>query len=426
MDLLEAPREAVHDAPQRFPECPQRLDHLRERLAGVQDQRQVEAPRDFEVGLQQAHLPFMVPPVRGAVEPAFADRGGGVLAQPLVEPAGIALRVLGKEARVQAVRGVQARVSGAKVAELRPACRRHGGNEAALDPGIARAPEDLRPIAIEFCCVQMRVAVEYRVNSFRHVRESRAEWKMNRKRGVDAPFIVRLFESNRQEPLPGDTMTRKTRLTSMLPIPLAVALAVAGCGGQGNPQAQATPANIATSAATAELPPGEQPGAADAAAQPEFAQVVAVQPITQSTTTSKPRQVCRDEQVAVPEQYKDKHQVGGAVVGGVVGALAGHQVGGGKGKTLATLGGAAAGAYAGHEIQKRHQEKNQTKTVTQNVCHTVTDKSTTTKTVGYDVTYSLNGQTGHIRMDHNPRVGTGLPVRNGQVVADGQGGSSSQ
>jgi uncharacterized protein YcfJ len=222
-------------------------------------------------------------------------------------------------------------------------------------------------------------------------------------------------------------MKTNTRWMRAVPVSLLLAMAVtlAGCGGQGNPQAQATPANLATSAATAELPPGEQPESADAAAQPQFAQVVAVRPITESTTSTHPRQVCRDEQVAVPETYKDNKQIGGAVVGGVVGALAGHQVGGGKGKTLATLGGAAAGAYAGHEIQKRHQENNQTKTETRNVCHTVTDKSTSTKTVGYDVTYTLNGNTGHIRMDHNPRVGTGLPVRNGVVVASGREGGDS-
>ncbi|MGH8216012.1 MAG: glycine zipper 2TM domain-containing protein [Rhodanobacteraceae bacterium] len=229
-------------------------------------------------------------------------------------------------------------------------------------------------------------------------------------------------------------MKKKTRFTRVVPISLAfsAAVALAGCGGQGNPQAQATPANMTTSAATAELPPGDQLATTDAggqpaAAQPQFARVVAVQPITQSTTTSKPRQVCRDEQVAVPEQYKDNKQIGGAVVGGVVGALAGHQVGGGKGKTLATLGGAAAGAYAGHEIQKHHQENNQTKTETRNVCHTVSDKTTSTKTVGYDVSYTLNGHTGHIRMDHNPRVGSGLPVQNGVVVASGQEvGNSNQ
>ncbi|HJR15078.1 MAG TPA: glycine zipper 2TM domain-containing protein [Rhodanobacteraceae bacterium] len=212
---------------------------------------------------------------------------------------------------------------------------------------------------------------------------------------------------------------------------IVVVAALSGCGHGNNPQAEATPANMtmATSAATAQLPPGEEPTAANnaqasdapaAAAQPQFAQIVAVQPITQSVTRSKPRQVCRDEQVAVPETYKDKHQIGGAVVGGLVGALAGNQVGGGNGKKLATVGGAAAGAFAGHEIQKRHQENNATHMETRNVCHTVSDKTTATKTVGYDVTYTLNGQAGHIRMDHDPGVGNGLPVRHGVVVANGK------
>lgn len=222
-------------------------------------------------------------------------------------------------------------------------------------------------------------------------------------------------------------MKRKSGSTQAVLASLGIvaAMGLAGCGKAGNLQAQATPANMtmATSAATAQLPPGTDesaPNGAQAPAQAQFAQVVAVQPITESATTSNPRQVCRDEQVAVPEPYKDKNQIGGAVVGGLIGALAGHQVGGGKGKTIATVGGAAAGAFAGHEIQKKHQENNATRMETRNVCHTVNDKSTSSKTVGYDVTYVLNGQSGHVRMDHNPGVGTGLPVRNGMVVANGK------
>lgn len=232
-------------------------------------------------------------------------------------------------------------------------------------------------------------------------------------------------------------MKRKSKLTQAVLASLGIVavIALVGCSKTGNPQAQATPANMtmATSAATAPLPPaadnGEPmvaPAAASAPAGPQFAQVVAVQPITQTSTSSTPRQVCRDEQVAVPETYKDKHQIGGAVAGGLIGALAGHQIGGGKGKTLATVAGAAGGAFAGHEIQKSHQESNATRMETRNVCHTVTDKKSSTKTVGYDVTYTLNGKAGHIRMSHNPGVGTGLPVRDGVVAANGgQGGNGN-
>jgi uncharacterized protein YcfJ len=165
----------------------------------------------------------------------------------------------------------------------------------------------------------------------------------------------------------------------------------------------------------APLPAASVAAAADAQRQPaapaeQFAQVVAVKPITRTSTTENPHQVCEDVQVVHQEPYKDKHQVGGAVVGGVVGGLLGHQIGGGKGKTLATVGGAAAGAFAGHEIQKQHQQNNATYTTTENRCHTVVDKSSKTHTVGYDVTYLFNGQPRHARMDRNPGVGTGLPV----------------
>lgn len=157
-------------------------------------------------------------------------------------------------------------------------------------------------------------------------------------------------------------------------------------------------------------------GVANIGGGPEYAQVVNVAPV--KDTTSTPHEVCGDQTVTHQEPYKDQHQVGGAVVGGLVGGLLGHQIGGGKGKTLATVGGAAAGAFAGHEIQKNHQENNATYTTVEHRCHTVT--SHTSKTVGYDVTYEYNGQQQHVRMDHDP--GSRVQVSNGVVVADNVSG----
>lgn len=221
---------------------------------------------------------------------------------------------------------------------------------------------------------------------------------------------------------------------------IVAAVALAGCNKAGA-QSGLTPANptMATPAATAALPPGNYygqtpaapaavPGApvaarggapADPPAAPVFAQVVAVQPVTQQTTQSSPHRVCRQEEVAVPETYRDSHQVGGAVAGGVLGALAGHVIGGGRGRTLATLAGAAGGAFAGHEIQKRHQANHPSRMAMRNVCHAVDDRTTAMATVGYDVTYLRDGRAGHIQLAHAPIVGTGLPVRNGVVVAPG-------
>jgi uncharacterized protein YcfJ len=158
-------------------------------------------------------------------------------------------------------------------------------------------------------------------------------------------------------------------------------------------------------------------GFADNNSGPEYAQVVSVQPVKK--TTSTPHEVCGDETVVHKEEYKDKHQIGGAAVGAVAGALVGHQIGGGKGKDLATIAGAVGGGIAGHEIQKRHQENNPTYTTVEHRCHTVT--SHTSKTIAYDVTYEYQGEQRHVRLDHDP--GTRVQVSNGVVIADNGGGN---
>ena len=58
-------------------------------------------------------------------------------------------------------------------------------------------------------------------------------------------------------------MKHQSRLTRAILASFGIVAiaALAACGGGGNPQAQATPANMSmpTSAATAQLPPGQEP-----------------------------------------------------------------------------------------------------------------------------------------------------------------------
>lgn len=225
-------------------------------------------------------------------------------------------------------------------------------------------------------------------------------------------------------------VTRMQCLTRSMLASLGIVAVVAlnGCAHHTNPQARAMPANLVTGAADAASPASGAPAAVQTPPAPQgtpppqtpapaqFAQVVAVQPLTQTETSTTPRRVCRNEEVAVPETYRDNHQIGGAVVGGLVGGLLGNQIGGGRGRTLATLAGAAGGAFAGHTIQRDHQQDNPSSMQMRYVCHTVRDQTRSTQTEGYEVTYILNGRAGHIRMNHNPGVGVGLPVRNGVVV----------
>ena len=145
--------------------------------------------------------------------------------------------------------------------------------------------------------------------------------------------------------------------------------------------------------------------------EPEFAEVLAVKPLTETTKT--PKEVCSD--VAVTEQapVKDPHRIAGTAIGAVAGGVLGHQIGGGSGRDLATVAGAAAGGYAGHQVQKSMQEKDVV-TRTETRCKTVYESHT--RTIGYDVSYRLGEKEGQVRMDHQP--GPRIPVKDGELQLD--------
>lgn len=142
--------------------------------------------------------------------------------------------------------------------------------------------------------------------------------------------------------------------------------------------------------------------------EPQFDEVLAVEPVTETTKT--PREVCDD--VAVNEQapVKDPNRIAGTAIGAVAGGLLGSQLGGGSGRTLATVAGAAAGGYAGNQVQKNLQEKD-TVSRTERRCKTVYESRT--QTVGYDVRYRLGKEEGQVRMDRQP--GPQIPVKDGQL-----------
>ena len=142
---------------------------------------------------------------------------------------------------------------------------------------------------------------------------------------------------------------------------------------------------------------------------PQFADVVAVKDVVQTTVT--PREKCETVQVQHQAPVKDQHRIAGTVVGGVAGGLLGSQIGGGSGKKIATVAGVVAGGYAGNQVQKKMQEKDVV-TKTEQRCRTVNE--TSRKVVGYDVTYRLDGKEGVARMSFKP--GEKLPVKDGQVV----------
>lgn len=145
--------------------------------------------------------------------------------------------------------------------------------------------------------------------------------------------------------------------------------------------------------------------------QPEFAEVLASQPVTETVRT--PREECSDVVVSEQAPVKDPNRIAGTAIGAVAGGLLGNQIGGGSGKTLATVAGAAAGGYAGNQVQKNMQEKD-TVSRTERRCKTVYD--TQTKTIGYDVRYRLGEKEDTVRMAQRP--GERIPVKEGQLMLD--------
>ena len=148
-----------------------------------------------------------------------------------------------------------------------------------------------------------------------------------------------------------------------------------------------------------------------ALAQPEFAEVLAVEPVTESRKT--PREVCSDVVVNEQAPVKDPNRIAGTAAGVIAGGLLGSQIGGGTGRTVATVAGAAAGGYAGNQIQKGMQDKD-TVSRTETRCKTVYDSHT--ETIGYDVRYRLGKEEGQVRMEQRP--GARIPVKDGQLQLD--------
>lgn len=142
---------------------------------------------------------------------------------------------------------------------------------------------------------------------------------------------------------------------------------------------------------------------------PDYAQVVAVTPVTETIKT--PREECVDKVVTRQEPVKDEHKITGTVLGAVAGGVLGNAIGGGGKNTAAKIAGAAVGGYAGNKTQE-HLQKTDTYQTTERVCKTVYDEST--KTVAYTVEYKIGDEPGRVRMDYDP--GDKIPVQDGQLV----------
>ncbi|MFV8816950.1 glycine zipper 2TM domain-containing protein [Haliea sp. E17] len=142
---------------------------------------------------------------------------------------------------------------------------------------------------------------------------------------------------------------------------------------------------------------------------PDYADVVSVAPVTERI--SNPREECENVVVTRQKPVQDQHRIAGTLIGAVGGALAGDALGGGGKNTGAKVAGAVVGGYTGNKVQENMQAGDTYQT-TERRCNTVQDVSE--RTVAYNVTYELNGETGKVQMDYDP--GATIPVRDGKLV----------
>ena len=132
-----------------------------------------------------------------------------------------------------------------------------------------------------------------------------------------------------------------------------------------------------------------------------YATVIGTEAVRETTTTSTPREVCRD--VVVQERLPERDgNTGGTVAGAVIGGLLGNQVGGGNGRKAATAGGAVVGGLIGNKVDKNHVG-GRVVNRTERQCHTENTSSESSRVTGYNVTYrNADGTTGTMRMDSKP------------------------
>jgi len=138
----------------------------------------------------------------------------------------------------------------------------------------------------------------------------------------------------------------------------------------------------------------------------EYAQVVNVQPLTETVQIPQNQQVCR--QVNVRRRVPERRSPAPAILGSILGGVIGHQFGGGHGKTAATIAGAAIGGAVATDAQyRRYPPKYYT--VAEQRCNTETDWRSEQRVVAWDVSWEYRGKIYQTRMTEPP--GDRIPVR---------------
>ena len=127
-----------------------------------------------------------------------------------------------------------------------------------------------------------------------------------------------------------------------------------------------------------------------------YGRVVDVEPIYRTVSIPEERQICdrRHDNRYNNQSHRNGNQAGRAILGGIIGGAIGNRFGKGRGRDASTalgvLIGAGVGANKGHNHNNRRN------------CYIETNYRNEDRFMGYDVTYSYNGNLYHTQMQDHP------------------------
>ncbi|GEM_PF-1553588 len=141
----------------------------------------------------------------------------------------------------------------------------------------------------------------------------------------------------------------------------------------------------------------------------DFARVINSQPIYETVEIDEGRDVCRNEQVRIP-QYSQQYDARprsetASVFGAILGGVIGNQFGSGRGRAAATVAGVALGSAIANDNQRQDRYRSRyerTIVSTERVCSYEPRVRTERQLIGYNVRYDYKGQIGETTTRNQP------------------------
>ena len=165
---------------------------------------------------------------------------------------------------------------------------------------------------------------------------------------------------------------------------------------------------LASGAAFADGPMGD----------PDFADVVRVEPLRREVRVSEPVRECWQETSYASEGPFSYNHIGGTLLGSTLGVVVGNQVGHGRGKDVARVAGALIGGAIGHNVSvDRQRQQGGARGRTYERCDVRYRERIEERIDGYDVTYAYAGREYVTRMPYDP--GERIRVRVDVAPAEG-------